>query len=159
WLADLHFEEYLHLFVDAGYDMPTISRMTPEDLTAVGITKPAHRKRLKAELSKLHIHDGIPDFKPVDVAEWLQLLNLMEYTTTLLSEGYSDIDTVTDITWEDLEEIGIKRLVNVNLTQICMMTFVDSRNSSSDDAEVFNDIDNMLQDLTMELDAMLDDVS
>lgn len=44
------------------------------------------------------------------MAEWLQLLNLMEYTTTLLSEGYSDIDTVTDITWEDLEEIGIKRL-------------------------------------------------
>ena len=30
WLADLHFEEYFHLFVAAGYDMPTISRMTPE---------------------------------------------------------------------------------------------------------------------------------
>lgn len=36
-----------------------------QDLTAIGITKPAHRKRLKAELSKLHIHDGIPDYKPV----------------------------------------------------------------------------------------------
>ena len=30
WLADLHFEEYYNLFVHAGYDMPTISRMTPE---------------------------------------------------------------------------------------------------------------------------------
>ena len=38
---------------------------TLQDLTAIGITKPAHRKRLKAEISKLHIHDGIPDFKPV----------------------------------------------------------------------------------------------
>ena len=30
WLADLHFEEYYNLFIQAGYDMPTISRMTPE---------------------------------------------------------------------------------------------------------------------------------
>ena len=39
-----------------------------QDLTAIGITKPAHRKRLKAEISKLNIHDGIPDFKPVCIA-------------------------------------------------------------------------------------------
>ncbi len=26
WLTELHFEEYYHLFVSAGYDMPTISR-------------------------------------------------------------------------------------------------------------------------------------
>lgn len=32
WLQDLHFEDYYHLFVSAGYDMPTISRMTPEVL-------------------------------------------------------------------------------------------------------------------------------
>ena len=36
-----------------------------QDLTAIGITKPAHRKRLKAEIARLHIHDGIPDFCPV----------------------------------------------------------------------------------------------
>ena len=30
WLHDLHFEDYYSLFVQAGYDMPTISRMTPE---------------------------------------------------------------------------------------------------------------------------------
>ena len=42
-----------------------ISLFVSQDLTAIGITKPAHRKRLKAEISKLHIHDGIPDFKPV----------------------------------------------------------------------------------------------
>ncbi len=41
------------------------SRMTPEDLTAIGIKKPNHRKRLKAEISKLNIPDGLPNFIPV----------------------------------------------------------------------------------------------
>ena len=45
--------------------MPTISRMTPEDLNAIGITKPAHRKKLKAEISRLNISDGLPDYIPV----------------------------------------------------------------------------------------------
>lgn len=30
WLAELHLEEYWEMFITAGYDMPTISRMTPE---------------------------------------------------------------------------------------------------------------------------------
>lgn len=30
WLRDLRFEEYCILFVQAGYDMPTISHMTPQ---------------------------------------------------------------------------------------------------------------------------------
>lgn len=60
WLKNLHFEEYLPLFVNSGYDMPTISRMTPEDLTAIGITRPQHRRKLKQEISKLNISDGIP---------------------------------------------------------------------------------------------------
>jgi hypothetical protein len=66
WLTDLHYEEYYDLFLSAGYDMPTISRMTPEDLTAIGIKKPNHRKRLKAEISKLNIPDGLPNFIPVN---------------------------------------------------------------------------------------------
>lgn len=110
WLHDLHFEDYYPNFVQAGYDMPTISRMTPEDLTAIGITKPAHRKRLKAEIARLHISDGIPDFCPHDMIEWLHLLGLGMYHETLASQGYDNIEYVTDITWEDLEEIGIKRL-------------------------------------------------
>ena len=30
WLTDLGFEEYYDLFVQSGYDMHTITRMTPE---------------------------------------------------------------------------------------------------------------------------------
>ena len=50
-----------------------------QDLTAIGITKPAHRKRLKAEISKLQIHDGIPDFKPVSkpLIRWLENLTII----------------------------------------------------------------------------------
>ena len=64
-LADLQMEEYARLFIDAGYDLPTVTRMTPEDLTAVGIKKPNHRKRLKAELANLNVPDNLPDYIPV----------------------------------------------------------------------------------------------
>ncbi|KAK3090288.1 hypothetical protein FSP39_010658 [Pinctada imbricata] len=110
WLRDLHFEEYYECFMKAGYDMPTISHMTPQDLSAIGITKPGHRKRLKAEIVRLNIHDGIPDYKPNDVMEWLHRLGLEQYYQTLLQQGYDNIDYVTDIMWEDLEEIGISKL-------------------------------------------------
>ncbi|VDI20408.1 Hypothetical predicted protein [Mytilus galloprovincialis] len=110
WLRDLRYEEYFGLFINAGYDMRTISRMTPEDLTAIGITKPGHRKRLKAEIARLNISDGLPDYKPNTVEEWLHLLHLEQYCKTLTSQGYADMDSVTDISWEDLEEIGISKL-------------------------------------------------
>ena len=72
--------------------MHTITRMTPEvflillqkktsfidwnvffsdqDLTAIGIQKPNHRKKLKAEMALLQIPDGLPDFKPVRKNTW-----------------------------------------------------------------------------------------
>ncbi|XP_054708642.1 caskin-1-like [Uloborus diversus] len=110
WLASLHFEEYIPLFLLAGYDMPTITRMTPEDLTAVGITKPNHRRKLKAEIAKLNISDGIPEYKPDSLLEWLRLLRLEEYFDTLCQQNYNTVDKVTDLTWEDLEDIGIQKL-------------------------------------------------
>jgi len=33
WLMGLRLDDYFQMFVVAGYDMPTISRMTPEVLT------------------------------------------------------------------------------------------------------------------------------
>ena len=50
-------------------------RMTPEDLTAIGIKKPNHRKRLKAEISKLNIPDGLPSFIPVIFFVFFKLKN------------------------------------------------------------------------------------
>ena len=65
WLSSLQFECYHPLFTSAGYDLPTISRMTPEDLTAIGIQHPGHRKKLKLAISQLNIADGLPAYIPV----------------------------------------------------------------------------------------------
>uniref|UniRef100_A0A0N8C2S3 Caskin-1 n=1 Tax=Daphnia magna TaxID=35525 RepID=A0A0N8C2S3_9CRUS len=110
WLTDLGFEEYYDLFVQSGYDMHTITRMTPEDLTAIGIQKPNHRKKLKAEMALLQIPDGLPDFKPETLEEWLALLGLAEYSPSLRRQGYRTVEDVTQLTWEDLEDFGILRL-------------------------------------------------
>jgi CASK-interacting protein len=46
-----------------------------------------------------------------DLKEWLQLLRLDEYYEPLSADRcYGDMEKVTDITWEDLEEIGITKL-------------------------------------------------
>lgn len=65
WLRELCFDEYAPLFSEAGYDMPTISRMTPEDLTAIGIKKPRHRERIKQHIDSLQLPDNLPHYVPV----------------------------------------------------------------------------------------------
>lgn len=110
WLVDLQFEEYFPLFVSAGYDLPTIGRMTPEDLTAIGIKKPNHRKKLKAEIAQLNLPDNLPEFVPGSLEEWLSLLRLDEYLPAFIDQGYQTIDAVTQLAWEDLEEFGIVKL-------------------------------------------------
>ncbi|KAB7497451.1 Caskin-2 [Armadillidium nasatum] len=115
WLTELHFEEYYEKFLSSGYDMPTISRMTPEDLNAIGITKPAHRKRLKSEITKLNISDGLPEFIPSRLDEWLTLLKLEAYIPSLKQQNYNTVEQVTQITWEDLEDVmlAIKRVKDI----------------------------------------------
>ncbi|XP_015588656.1 caskin-1 isoform X2 [Cephus cinctus] len=110
WLTELQLEEYFPLFATAGYDLATITRMTPEDLTAIGIKKPNHRKRLKAEIDNLNIGDGLPEHVPGSLEEWLRLLRLEEYLGALHQQGMRSVEDVTTLTWEDLEDIGIVRL-------------------------------------------------
>ncbi|CAH0545872.1 unnamed protein product [Brassicogethes aeneus] len=110
WLVDLQYEEYFGLFVSAGYDLPTIGRMTPEDLTAIGITKPNHRKRLKAEIAQLNLPDNLPEFIPGSLEEWLSILRLEEYLPAFIEQRYQTVDDVTQLTWEDLEEFGVVKL-------------------------------------------------
>lgn len=65
WLMEMKYEEYAQLFINAGYDLPTIARMTPEDLTAIGIKNPHHRERIKQRIDKLQVLDNLPHFVPV----------------------------------------------------------------------------------------------
>ena len=92
------------------YDMPTITKMTPEDLTAIGVKKPNHRKKLKAEITKLTFPDGLPNYIPPTLDEFLHLVRLTEYRGLLANQGYLTIDDLVQISIEDLEDIGIYRL-------------------------------------------------
>ncbi|EDW00836.1 GH21106 [Drosophila grimshawi] len=110
WLLEMKHEEYAQLFIGAGYDLPTIARMTPEDLTAIGIKNPHHRERIKQRIDKLQVLDNLPHFVPGSIEEWLQLLRLEEYIQPLLEQNYKTVRDVTQVTWEDLEDIGIVKL-------------------------------------------------
>ncbi|XP_068192080.1 caskin-1 isoform X6 [Antennarius striatus] len=110
WLNDFQLQVYVPNFLGAGYDLPTISRMTPEDLTAIGITKPGHRKKMTTEINKLSVTEWLPDQKPANLGEWLSAIGLSQYHQVLVQNGYENIEFITDITWEDLQEIGIIKL-------------------------------------------------
>ena len=43
------------------------------------------------------------------ITEWLSLLSLAQYETVLLDAGYDDIDFVSEITMEELRDIGITK--------------------------------------------------
>ncbi|XP_070958312.1 caskin-2-like isoform X9 [Oncorhynchus clarkii lewisi] len=110
WLSDFQLEQYTGNFITAGYDVPTISRMTPEDLTAIGVTKPGHRKKISIEIGNLSIPEWLPEYVPADLGEWLSTIGLPQYQRKLSENGYDSISIVRDLTWEDLQEIGITKL-------------------------------------------------
>ena len=37
----------------------------PQDLTAIGVTKPGHRKKIASEINNLNIPEWLPEYKPV----------------------------------------------------------------------------------------------
>ncbi|XP_034566480.1 caskin-2-like [Notolabrus celidotus] len=110
WLSEFQLEQYTGNFISAGYDVPTISRMTPEDLTAIGVTKPGHRKKISLEINNLNIPEWLPEYIPSDLGEWLSAIGLPQYHKKLSENGYDSISIVKDLTWEDLQEIGITQL-------------------------------------------------
>ncbi|XP_077474145.1 caskin-1 isoform X2 [Stigmatopora argus] len=81
-----------------------------KDLTAIGITKPGHRKKMTTEINKMSSTEWLPDQKPASLGEWLCAIGLSQYHQVLVQNGYENIDFITDITWEDLQEIGIIKL-------------------------------------------------
>ncbi|XP_041433301.1 caskin-1-like isoform X4 [Xenopus laevis] len=110
WLCKFQLQLYAPNFINSGYDIPTISRMTPEDLTAIGVTKPGHRKKIFSEINNLNIGEWLPEYKPANLSLWLTMIGLNQYYKVLIENGYENIDFITDITWEDLHEIGITKL-------------------------------------------------
>uniref|UniRef100_A0A8C4SMH2 Caskin-2-like n=1 Tax=Erpetoichthys calabaricus TaxID=27687 RepID=A0A8C4SMH2_ERPCA len=81
-----------------------------KDLTAIGVTKPGHRKKISIEIGKLNIPEWLPDYIPADLVEWLSAIGLSQYHKTFCENGYDSINIIRDVTWEDLQEIGIVKL-------------------------------------------------
>uniref|UniRef100_A0AAF5PHH6 SAM domain-containing protein n=1 Tax=Wuchereria bancrofti TaxID=6293 RepID=A0AAF5PHH6_WUCBA len=111
WLGGLGYPEYLTTFLTQGYDLSTIARITPEDLTALGITHPTHRRFLISEIHRWHITNTWPTLVPSgELRDWLPLIGLPEYVALFEDQGYCRIGEVKNFTWEDFEDIGIKKL-------------------------------------------------
>ncbi|XP_051940722.1 caskin-2-like isoform X2 [Hippocampus zosterae] len=110
WLGEFQLQFYTTHFLTAGYDLDTVSRMTPEDMTAIGVMKPGHRKKFMSEISKLPSADWLPERKPANLADFLSHLGLSQYYQVLVQNGYENIDFISDISLEDLQEIGISKL-------------------------------------------------
>lgn len=56
---------------DTGPRPPAHGPLLSQDLTAIGVTKPGHRKKITAEISGLSIPDWLPEHKPVRLpAPW-----------------------------------------------------------------------------------------
>lgn len=49
-------------------------------------------------------------FMQSDLGEWLSVIGLPQYQKRLSDNGYDSITIVKDISWEDLQEIGITKL-------------------------------------------------
>nr|XP_056719869.1 caskin-2 [Euleptes europaea] len=131
WLSEFQLECYTANFLNSGYDVPTISRMTPEDLTAIGVTKPGHRKKISTEIGQLSIAEWLPNYIPDDLMEWLSAIGLPQYHKKLVSNGYDSISIVTDLTWEDLQEIGINKLGHQKKIMLAVKKLTDLRKSLS----------------------------
>uniref|UniRef100_A0A669PZY6 Caskin-2 n=1 Tax=Phasianus colchicus TaxID=9054 RepID=A0A669PZY6_PHACC len=131
WLSEFQLESYTVNFLNAGYDVPTISRMTPEDLTAIGVTKPGHRKKISTEIGQLSIAEWLPNYIPADLMDWLSAIGLPQYHKKLVNNGYDSITIVTDLTWEDLQEIGINKLGHQKKIMLAVKKLRDLRKSLS----------------------------
>ncbi|NXP50817.1 CSKI2 protein, partial [Heliornis fulica] len=129
WLREFQLESYTTNFLSAGYDVPTISRMTPEDLTAIGVTKPGHRKKISTEIGQLSIAEWLPNYIPADLMDWLSAIGLPQYHKKLVNNGYDSITIVTDLTWEDLQEIGINKLGHQKKIMLAVKKLRDLRKS------------------------------
>ena len=75
-------------------------------MTAIGIKKPHHRKKLKTEIDKLGLQDWLPQQVPQSVEHMMHILNLTMYTGNLMEQGYTTVKDVLSISIEDLEDIG-----------------------------------------------------
>ncbi|CAK5083180.1 unnamed protein product [Meloidogyne enterolobii] len=113
WLQRLCLSEYLALFLSQGYDLPTLARATPEDLTTLGITKPDDRKCL---VQDIQCWQNVADNWPTDITkeaatrDWLTAIGLKQYIQQFERQGCLTVGELEQLEAEDLEDMGVQKL-------------------------------------------------
>uniref|UniRef100_A0A915MIF1 SAM domain-containing protein n=1 Tax=Meloidogyne javanica TaxID=6303 RepID=A0A915MIF1_MELJA len=130
WLQRLCLSEYLALFLSQGYDLPTLARATPEDLTTLGITKPDDRKCLVQDIQcwqnvaiecpiiykTYQLYFYLKDNWPTDITkeaptrDWLTAIGLKQYIQQFERQGCLTVGELEQLEAEDLEDMGVQKL-------------------------------------------------
>jgi len=117
WLKECCLQQYYENFVQSGYDLMTITKATPADLSAIGISDPTHRNTLKNYMKRFDLReldDRLTTYlKNVNsIDDLLKLIHLEQYSTRInelkLYKNFTEF--INCLIWEDMEEIGIKKL-------------------------------------------------
>lgn len=63
--------------------------------------------------------------RKANLADWLSHLSLSQYYQVLVQNGYENIDFISDISLEDLQEIGITKLGKSPRVHIELLTLFE----------------------------------
>lgn len=154
WLGVFNLQQYYQNFVQAGYDLLTIFKTTPADLSAIGIYDPSHRQLIKQNMSKLNIGELEEKFGVLlagveSIEELLRLVHLEQYFRPINDQRlFKNLtDFANTLSWEDLEEIGVQKLghqkklmlVAKRLKEIKSQVITKDNNSKQQSLDNLND--------------------
>nr|CAD2192975.1 unnamed protein product [Meloidogyne enterolobii] len=134
WLQRLCLSEYLALFLSQGYDLPTLARATPEDLTTLGITKPDDRKCL---VQDIQCWQNVADNWPTDITkeaptrDWLTAIGLKQYIQQFERQGCLTVGELEQLETEDLEDMGVQKLGHAKRIWLALRKLRESRSFKS----------------------------
>jgi hypothetical protein len=139
WLSEMGLEMYYESFVKSGYDLLTMMKATPADLSAIGILDPSHRNLIKQSMLMLDVselEDKLNKFLMYvnSTDEMLKLIHLEQYAERVRTQQsmYKNFDEfVTTFNCEDLEELGIEKLGHQKKLMIVIKKLKDNMNQKS----------------------------
>ncbi|XP_030334957.1 ankyrin repeat and sterile alpha motif domain-containing protein 1B isoform X5 [Strigops habroptila] len=113
WLENIGLPQYENHLLANGFDNVQFmgsNVMEDQDLLEIGILNSGHRQRILQAIQLLPKmkqigHDG---YNPASVAEWLDSIELGDYTKSFLINGYTSMDLVKKI-W-DIELINVLKI-------------------------------------------------
>uniref|UniRef100_A0AAR2J8V1 CASK interacting protein 2 n=1 Tax=Pygocentrus nattereri TaxID=42514 RepID=A0AAR2J8V1_PYGNA len=70
-----------------------------------------------------------------DIGEWLGTIGLSQYQKRLAENGYDSVSIVRDITWEDLQEIGINKLGHQKKMMLAVKRLCDVQKAQKNQVE------------------------